>query len=83
MELFDLERSDLLLGRALHPFHEALRLGDSEAVRAALGPAVKRAVVRALVMLVVVGTHFLWRHATYGEWFPNTFYAKVPGAYFE
>ncbi|HMV68399.1 MAG TPA: hypothetical protein PKA64_16240, partial [Myxococcota bacterium] len=24
----------------------------------------------------IVGAHFLWRHAYYGEWLPNTYYAK-------
>ena len=27
--------------------------------------------------LLAVPTHFLWRHAYYGEWLPNTYYAKV------
>src|SRR5262249_34580157 len=25
---------------------------------------------------VLVGAHFLWRHAYYGDWLPNTYYAK-------
>lgn len=29
--------------------------------------------------LVTLG-HFLWRHATYGEWLPNTAHVKVAGA---
>lgn len=29
------------------------------------------------VYFAVVGAHFLWRHWTYGYWFPNTYYAKV------
>jgi hypothetical protein len=36
LELFDLERSDLLLGRALRPFNGAIRSGDTAAVRVAL-----------------------------------------------
>jgi len=30
-------------------------------------------------LVLVVGTHLLWRHAYYGAWLPNTFYAKVGG----
>ncbi|MCB0336607.1 MAG: hypothetical protein KDD62_09880, partial [Bdellovibrionales bacterium] len=33
-------------------------------------------------LMLGVGVHFLWRHAYYGEWLPNTFYAKVPGLWF-
>jgi len=29
--------------------------------------------------ILIVGTHFLWRHSYYGFWLPNTFYAKVSG----
>jgi len=29
---------------------------------------------------LIVGTHFVWRHAYYGAWLPNTFAAKVPAA---
>ena len=29
-----------------------------------------------------VTAHLLWRHAYYGFWLPNTFYAKVPGLHF-
>ena len=40
-------------------------------------------VARFAVMLVpftvIVGGHFLWRHAYYGYWLPNTYYAKVGG----
>ena len=25
---------------------------------------------------LIVGTHFLWRYSYYGEWLPNTYYAK-------
>jgi arabinofuranosyltransferase len=31
------------------------------------------------VVGVTVLTHLLWRHGYYGEWLPNSFYAKVPG----
>jgi hypothetical protein len=33
--------------------------------------------------LAIVGAHLLWRHAYYGCWLPNTFYAKVPGAWWD
>jgi hypothetical protein len=33
--------------------------------------------------VVVVGAHLLWRHAYYDAWLPNSFYAKVPGAWWE
>lgn len=26
---------------------------------------------------ILVGAHYLWRHAYYGAWLPNTYYAKV------
>lgn len=32
---------------------------------------------------LVIAVHVLWRRAYYGEWVPNTFIAKVPGAYFQ
>lgn len=34
---------------------------------------------QASVFWAVVGAHFLWRHGYYGEWLPNTYYAKVGG----
>lgn len=48
----------------------------------------RRRTGRALVLwsaLVggVVGAHFLWRYSYYGQWLPNTFYAKVPGLWLE
>jgi len=33
--------------------------------------------------VAVVGLHLLWRHSYYGYWLPNTFYAKVPGLWWE
>lgn len=33
--------------------------------------------------LVTIGSFFLWRRYYFGYWFPNTFYAKVPGLWFE
>jgi hypothetical protein len=37
----------------------------------------------ALPLLVVVGGHLLWRHAYYGYWLPNTWYAKVHGLWWD
>ena len=31
----------------------------------------------------LVGAHLLWRRSYYGEWLPNTFYAKVGGLWLE
>lgn len=41
---------------------------------------VKAALVWGAPYMVIVGSHFLWRFSYYGFLFPNTFYAKVPGA---
>jgi arabinofuranosyltransferase len=38
----------------------------------------RRRVLRTLAPLLAVAGHIVWRRATYGEWLPNTFYAKVP-----
>jgi len=40
-----------------------------------------RSVLLGLVPFVVPAVHLLWRHATYGEWVPNTYYAKVVAAW--
>lgn len=40
---------------------------------------VRRVVWRAIPFVLVVGTHVLWRYATYGDIVPNTFHAKVAG----
>jgi arabinofuranosyltransferase len=37
----------------------------------------------ALPLLVIVGGHLLWRHAYYGYWLPNTWYAKVHGLWWD
>jgi len=34
------------------------------------------------VCALIGGTHLLWRRWYYGDWLPNTFYAKVAGQYF-
>ncbi len=48
--------------------------------RAPLAAALRRALVRAIPFAVVVVAHLVWRRATYGDWIPNVFHAKVsPG----
>lgn len=42
--------------------------------------AVRNAVLFSLPSVVLLGAHFIWRNMVYGEWLPNTFYTKVPGA---
>lgn len=32
---------------------------------------------------IVIGAHFLWRHAYYGAWLPNTYYAKHVRPWYE
>jgi hypothetical protein len=36
-----------------------------------------------LPLVALVGTHLVWRRAYYGFWLPNTFYAKVAGAWWD
>ena len=33
--------------------------------------------------VILVCTHFLWRYAYYGEWLPNTYYAKHVRPWYE
>ncbi len=40
---------------------------------------VRRFALRLAPFVVLVGGHFAWRHAYYGYWLPNTYYAKVGG----
>ncbi len=49
-----------------------------EALRARSAGALGRAFLPA-VPLAAVPAHLLWRFATYGEWLPNSYYAKVRG----
>jgi hypothetical protein len=37
----------------------------------------------ALPLVAIIGGHLLWRHAYYGYWLPNTWYAKVHGLWWE
>lgn len=40
-----------------------------------------RALLLGLAPLLTVFAHVLWRRSFYGEWLPNTYYAKVTGAW--
>jgi hypothetical protein len=44
-------------------------------------PAHKTALVAALAAVVIFGGFLGWRLATFGDWLPNTYYAKPPGAF--
>ena len=50
---------------------------------ASAGPVWRRAwstwALQGLLFAVPVTAHALWRHAYYGDWLPNTWYAKVGG----
>ena len=50
-------------------------LGNRRSMRACLG--------FALPLILIVGGHLLWRHAYYGYWLPNTWYAKVHGLWWD
>ena len=41
------------------------------------------ALALALPFLLIVGAHFLWRYSYYGEWLPNTYYAKSVRAWWD
>lgn len=41
------------------------------------------ALVYGLPGALLVGGHLLWRHAYYGFWLPNTYYAKVSGFWWD
>jgi hypothetical protein len=45
--------------------------------------SIRSGLVWAAPYVAVVGLHLLWRHSYYGYWLPNTFYAKVPGLWWE
>jgi arabinofuranosyltransferase len=48
-------------------------------LRARSRTALPRWLAGLLPFAVLVGAHFVWRHAYYGDWLPNTYYAKVDG----
>ena len=45
-------------------------------------PAERQAALLSLpAVLALIGGFFLWRHAYFGDWLPNTYYAKPPGVF--
>ena len=46
-------------------------------------PDWRRLLYLAAPFVVLVGAHFLWRYAYYGEWLPNTYYAKHVRPWYE
>ena len=64
---------------------DGMLLGGAVLGTAALLLAMRRrlrvadVVTQALVFGGIVGAHLLFRHAYYGDWVPNTYYAKVGG----
>ncbi len=46
-------------------------------------PDWRRLICLATPFVVLIGAHFLWRHAYYGEWLPNTWYAKHVRPWYE
>jgi len=43
----------------------------------------RQGLVWLLPWTAMVGSHLLWRHAYYGFWLPNSFYAKVPAPWWD
>ena len=52
---------------------------ENQRGRAGLRPVLRFGLGYALP----IAAHVLWRHSYYGDWLPNTFRAKVPGAWLE
>ena len=46
-------------------------------------PDWRRLICLAAPFVVLVGAHFLWRYSYYGEWLPNTYYAKHVRPWYE
>ena len=46
-------------------------------------PDWRRLICLAAPFVVLVGAHFLWRYTYYGEWLPNTYYAKHVRPWYE
>ena len=46
-------------------------------------PDWRRLICLAAPFVILVCTHFLWRYAYYGEWLPNTYYAKHVRPWYE
>jgi len=45
--------------------------------------SLRSALIGAFPYVDIVGAHLVWRHLYYGAWLPNSFYAKVAGAWWE
>jgi arabinofuranosyltransferase len=45
--------------------------------------SVRSALLWSLPCVDVIAAHVVWRYTYYGAWLPNTFYAKVAGAWWE
>jgi arabinofuranosyltransferase len=60
---------------------EGLLCVGATAAWSALAAARRPALLRGLWPLLAVAAHVLWRRAFYGEWLPNTYYAKSVGAW--
>src|SRR5260221_672665 len=56
-----------------------LRQASGDGARPAGGGAGSYIYTWAASALALPAAHLLWRHGYYGEWLPNSFYAKVPG----
>jgi hypothetical protein len=54
-------------------------LGDIVAGRRSL----RTGFIWAAPIVAIVGVHLAWRYSFYGYWLPNTFYAKVAGAWLQ
>ena len=48
-----------------------------------LNPDWRRLLCLAAPFVILVGAHFLWRYSYYGEWLPNTYYAKHVRPWYE
>ena len=64
------------------------RAAEPQGGECAIVATAKRIDWRGLVCLIapfalIVGTHFLFRYAYYGEWLPNTYYAKYVRPWYE
>jgi hypothetical protein len=47
------------------------------------GTLASAAIAFGAPLALILGAHFVWRHAYYGYWLPNTFYAKVGGFWWD
>jgi arabinofuranosyltransferase len=50
-------------------------------LRTRSGPRALARDLAGLLPLLAIPAHLLWRHGFYGEWLPNTYYAKVVAAW--